>query len=159
MEITNQQWFWNSIIPVITLIVGSFLALLVNYWKEKSNRTTQLKIERLKIYDEKRFQAYLELYGFVSKAYFFYYPPDNAREDFIHLMKRHFFTKVKINYPYFKNDIREKIKMLENQYYCLGEPDFIPQIPFEEFYRSEYLKILNELNQTVEKTFDEWGKV
>ncbi len=74
-------------------------------------------------------------------------------------MKNYFFIKVKINYPYFKNEIREKNKILENQYDCLREPDFIPQVPFEEFYRSEYMKILHELNQIVEKTFDEWEKV
>lgn len=39
MGITNQQLFWNSIIPVITLIIGSLLTSLVNYCKEKSNRT------------------------------------------------------------------------------------------------------------------------
>jgi len=70
-------------------------------------------------------------------------------------MKNYFFIKVKIHYPYLKPDIREKIKILENQYICLGEPDLIPQIPFKKFFRTEYLKTLNELNKTVEKLFDE----
>ena len=156
MGIINQQWFWNSIVPVIALIIGSLLTMLVNYWKEKSNRTTQIKIEKLKIYDEKKFQAYLDLYEFISKAYFSYYPPDNPRQDFISLMKNYFFKKVKIHYPYLKSEVRENIKILENQYLCLGEPDFIPQIPFDQFFRTEYLKILNKLNKATENLFDNW---
>lgn len=155
MEILNQEWF----ISLLSVITGSLLIIIANQLREKSRRKSEIKLEKLKIYDEKRFQAYLDLYEFISKAYSLYYPPDNPRRDFIGLMKKYFFIKVKVNYPYFKNEIREKIKTLENQYDCLGEPDFVPQIPFEKFYKSEYLKILNELNQIVEKTFDEWERV
>lgn len=158
LEIDNQQWSWNSIIPVITLIIGSLLTVFVNFRKEKSNRTTQIKIEKIKIYDEKKFQAYLELYAFISKAYSVYFPLDNPRQDFTQLMKKYFFARVKINYPYYKKGIREKMKILESQYGCLVEQDFVPEIPFEKFYRSDFVKILSELNQSVEKTFDEWGK-
>ena len=158
MDIVKQQWFWIGTFSIISVVIGSILTIAANHWKEKLSRTTQIKLEKLKIYDEKKFQAYVELYGFISTAYSFYWPPDNPRRDFITLMKKYFFTKVKINYPYFKKDIREKIRILENQFECLGEPDFSPSIPFNQFFDNDYLKILNELNTTVEKVFDEWER-
>ena len=156
MDILKQGWFWIGIFSIISVIIGSLLTIVANYYKEKTNRTTKLKLEKLKIYDEKKFQAYLELYDFISMAYSFYWPPDKPRQSFIRLMKKYFFSKVKIHYPYFKKNIREKLKLLESQYECLGEPDFIPIIPFDQFFRTDYLKILNELNVIVEKLFDEW---
>lgn len=156
MEIIKQQWFWISLFSLISVIIGSTLTIVANYWKEKSNRKTQIKIEKMKMYDEKKFHAYLDLYEFLSKAFSMYWPPDNTRQNFIAVMKKYFFAKVKIHYPYYKKEIREKIRIFENQYDSLGEPDFIPNIPFDKFFKTEYLKILNELNETVESIFDKW---
>ena len=153
MDILNQEW----IISLLSVTIGSLLIILANQLKEKSRRKSEIKLEKIKTYDEKKFQAYRALYDFISIAYS-YYPPNDERTEFVHLMKNHFFSKVKINYPYYKKEIREKIKEFESQYQCLGDPDFYPRIPFDEFYRNEYIKILNELNQTVEKIFDEWDK-
>jgi hypothetical protein len=156
MEINLQQIFWNRLFPLITLVLGSILTIVANYWREKSIRNTQIKIEKIKMYDGKKFQAYSDLYEFINKAFSLYYPPDNPREDFINIIKGYFFKKVKINYPYFNKDIREKIKIFEDQYDCLIEPDLIAKIPFEQFYKKEYLKILNELKIKIESIFDKW---
>lgn len=158
MEIIKQQWFWISLISLFSVIIGSILTIFANHWKEKSSRKTQIKLEKIRMYDEKKFQAYIDLYEFISNAYSFYWPPSDPKRDFIALMKKYFFTKVKINYPYFKKEIREKIRILENQYDCIGDSDLNPPIPFEKFFRSEYLSILNELNETVERSFDQWEK-
>jgi hypothetical protein len=156
MEIIKQQWFWISLFSLISVIIGSTLTIVANYWKEKSNRKTQIKIEKMKMYDEKKFHAYLDLYEFLSVAFSMYWPPDYPKQDFISVMKKHFFTKVKIHYPYLKKEIREKIRILESQYDSLGDPELIPNIPVDQFFNTDYLKILNELNETVEKIFDKW---
>src|SRR5690554_6890083 len=158
MEILNQQWFWAGTFSVISVIIGSLLTMCANYLKEKSNRSTQIRIEKLKLYDERKFQAYLDLYNFISQAYSFYWPPDDLRQDFIAVMKNHFFKQVKVHYPFFEKEIRKKIKILESQYECLRDPDFSPNIPFDRFIKDEYLKLLNELNSIVENVFDEWEK-
>lgn len=156
MEIIKEEWFWIGIFSILSAITGSILTIIANHWKEKSRRTTQIKIEKIKMYDERKFNAYLEVYEFISKAYSFYDPFDDPREDFVFLMKKYFYKKAKQFYPYLNSEIREKIKILENQYRCLGDPDLHPRIPFDQFFKKEYLKILNELNDTVEKVFDEW---
>jgi hypothetical protein len=158
MDIIKQDWFWTGTFSIISLVIGSLSTILVIYLKELTNRKTQIKLEKLKLYDEKRFKAYLDLYEFISTAYSYYWPPDEPRRDFVALMKNSFFTKIRIHYPYLKKDIREKLKILESQYECLGDPDFVPNIPFDQFIKTDYLTILNELNSTVEKVFDEWER-
>jgi len=74
-------------------------------------------------------------------------------------MKKHFFVNIKKYYPYFKSDIRAKLKILENQYIYLGDMDIYPQNEFDRFIRNDYLKILNELNILTEKTFDNWESI
>lgn len=156
MEIIKEEWFWIGIFSILSAITGSGFTIIANYWKEKSSRTTQIKVEKIKMYDERKFNAYLEVYEFISKAYSFYDPEDDPRDGFTVLMKKFFFKNVKQNYPYMNSEIREKIKTLESQYICLGNSFLSPQIPSDKFFRTEYLKILNELNKTIEKVFDDW---
>lgn len=152
MDIIKQTWFWTGAFPII----ASIITIIAIYLKEILNRKTKIKLEKLKIYDEKKFNAYLELNEFICTA-FSYFPPDEPRREFVGLMKRHFFIKVKKNYPYIRKDLREKLRILENQYICLGESDFIPDIPFDKFFKTEYLKLLNKLDADIEKIFDKWG--
>jgi hypothetical protein len=159
MNIFDQQWFWTGIISIGSVIVGSTLTILANYILEISKRKTQLKLEKIKIYDKKKFKAYLKLYNFISIAYSYYWPIDNPRRSFISLMKNHFFVKIKKLYPYFKPDIREKLKILENQYISIGDIDLSSPKNFDEFMQDDYLKILNELNITIEKSFDNWESI
>jgi hypothetical protein len=156
--VIKEEWFWLCLFPVLSVIIGSILTIIANTWKEKSRRKTQIELEKIRMYDEKKFQAYTNLDEFLNKAYSYYWPPNEPEQDFITLMKKYYFTKVKVNYRYFKKDIKEKISILESQYNCLRESDFIPQIPFDKFFHSEYLKILNELNEIIQKAFENWGK-
>jgi hypothetical protein len=155
-EIIKKEWFWIGIFSMLSAITGSGLTIIANYWKEKSRRITQIKVEKIKMYDEKKFNAYLEVYEFISTAYSFYAPEDDPKDGFILLMKKYFFKHVKQNYPYMNSEIREKIKILESQYICHDNSFFNPQISSEQFFRTEYLKILKELNDILEKIFDKW---
>lgn len=156
MEILKREWFWAGTFSIISVIIGSLLTILGAYFKEKTSRSTLIKLEKVKIYDEKKYNSYIELYQFISTAFSSYWPPDDPEKDFKDLMKTHFFIKVKNNYPYFNRNIREKLKILETQYICLFEPDFSPSIPFDQFFETDYLKLLNELNINIEEIFDNW---
>lgn len=159
MDNINQQWFWVGIFSIGSVITGSLLTIFANYILEISKRKTQLILEKVKIYDKKKFQAYLKLYDFISLAYSYYWPPDNPRQSFISLMKNYFFVDIKKNYPYFKSEIRDNLRILENQYLYLGDMDLSPPKNFDKFIRNDYLKILNELNIIVEKSFDKWESI
>lgn len=155
MNTINQDLFWTKTYPIITLLIGSSFTFLIFFFKERLRRKTKLKLEKLRIYDKKRFKAYFELNKFIGTAYSFW-PPNEPRRDFIDLMKGYYYPRVRIYYPYFKKNIREKLKTLESQYDCLGNPDLYPKIPFDKFYKTDYLNILNTLNTDVEKIFDKW---
>ena len=154
----EHEWFWTGIFSLISFIVGSLVTLSGIFLKEKLSRSTQIKLEKLKLYDNDKLESYKKLYSFISHAFSSYWPPDEPRKDFNGIMKNHFFKEIKPNYPYYGKKVREQLKILENQYDCLWEPDFIPKIPFDDFFKNKYLEILNELNQIVESTFDNWEK-
>jgi len=100
MDIIKEEWFWIGVFSILSVITGSLLTIIANQWKEKSRRKTQIKVEKIKMYNERKFNAYLEVYEFISKAYSFYDPADDPRQDFVFLMKKYFFKNVKQNYPY-----------------------------------------------------------
>ncbi len=147
----KQDWLWT----VVTTLTGAIIVIFYDFLKERWNRKTQMKLERLKIYDEKRFKAYIDLNEFISIAYSLYWPPDEPRRDFNFLMKNYFFKMVKVHYPYFRKDVREKVNVLADQYLYSDDPDLYI-MPFDKFMKDHYLELLNGLNKTVEKIFDEW---
>ena len=150
MNVLEQSWFWTGAFSIISASIAIYL-------KTTLDRNTKIKLEKIKLYDEKKFTAYLELYDFLATAFAFYWPPDEPRKEFIYLMKNHFFIKVKKHYPYFSKEIRISLKIIGNQYLCIGDPDIQSKVPFEQFYKSEYLKLIKELEKTIEKTFDGWS--
>ncbi len=155
MDFLNQQWFWTGAFTILSASI-TFFGI---YLKERFNRTSKIKIEKLKIYEEKYFNAYVEVYDFISTAYTYFDPTDdNPRKSFIDLMRKHFFIHAKKNYPFIQRNIREKLKILETQYDCIHNPDFDPDIPFDVFIKTKYISILNELNKTIENLFDKWEK-
>lgn len=152
----KQDWFITQIITILPVIVGALLVILNNFWQEKSKRKTQVKLEKLKLYHEKKLKAYQELDEFISLAYSYYWPPNNLRLQFITLMKDYFFKKVRIHYPFYSKAIREKLKFLEDQYIYLDDPDLRPKVTFNDFLENYFLDTINELNKLVEKMFDDW---
>jgi len=142
----------DTIIGAILGLSGVVLGTLLSFLTLRS----QIKIEKIKYFDISKKEAYLKLYNFISLAYNYYWPPENIQSDFVELMKKHFFKDIKTNYLYYNKKIREKIKILEIEYNCIFESDFIPMIPLKEFFKDQYLKLLNELSEMVENIFDKW---
>jgi hypothetical protein len=96
------------IYPVVTLLIGISSTLLILFLKERLKRNTKIKLERIKLYDKKRFNAYNSLYGFINKS-FSLFPLERPREDFVYLIKDHYLLKVRQHLPYFRKDIRGKL--------------------------------------------------
>lgn len=155
MDPINHFSFWTMENPVLTLLIGIISTVIIFWFKESLNRKTKIKLEKLKLYDKKRFDAYYNLYEFISKCYAMF-PLENPRGDFVYLIKEQYFQNVRKYLPYFRKDIRSSLKTIESQYDCLNNSDFHPKIPFDKFVRSNFLDILNTLNSEVEKIFDKW---
>lgn len=143
----NQSWFWVGFFTAI----GSLGGILI---KELITSRSQVKLERLKIYESDVFNAYNELYQFISYAYSLLWPPDEPRRVFIGLMKNSYFKDVKKHMLFFNSEIREILGKFESQYECIGDSDLIPEKPFDEFYEHDLVKLLQSLEKAVEQRAD-----
>lgn len=149
MNFLEESWFWTGAFSIIAASIGIFI-------KELIEKNAKIKLARIRLYDTKKFKAYISIYDFISLAHNNFWPPDEPHRSFKELMKNHYYSKVKKYYPYISKEIRVNLKTIESQYECLGDPDLRPEPPFEQFYRNDYLKLLNELENQIEKTFDNW---
>lgn len=149
MDFISQPWFWTGIFGIVGLIIGSLISVI----RELIAKNRNLKIEKLKLYDSAIFRAYNDLYFFVSTAYSYYWPPENPRTDFLNLMKKHFYPKIKKNFLYYDPDIRDSLKNLEAQFHSLTDDDLIPPVSHKEFFDEYYLKVLNKLENKIEAKY------
>ena len=79
MDFISQPWFWTGIFGIVGLIIGFLISVI----RELIAKNTDLKIEKLKLYDSAIFMAYNDLYSCVSTAYSSYWPAENRRVDFL----------------------------------------------------------------------------
>jgi len=143
----NQSWFWVGGFTVVASLGG----ILIKKW---ITSRSQIRIERLKIYESNVFSAYNELYQFIFRAYNWLWPPNDPARDFRNLMKNLYFKEVKKHMLFYNSEIRKILGILESQYHCMGDPDSIPKKPFDEFYRYDLMKFLDELEKAIEQRTD-----
>lgn len=147
MDFYNQSWFWVGFFTAAASIGG----ILV---KELISSKSQQKIERLKIYESDLFKAYNILYEFISRAYSWLFPPGEPVRDFCNLMESVYRKKVKPKFLYYGPDIRKILEELESQHRCIGDPDLIPEKPFDEFYDKDLLDLLGQLEKSITDKVD-----
>ena len=147
MDLINQSWFWTGFFTLI----GALGAVVI---KEIFSSRSLIRIERIKLYDSKKFKAYNSLYNFISHAYLYLWPPDDRRKDFSALMKNKFYPDIKSMFLYFDSETREVLKTFEAQYECLGDDDLIPPIKQKLFLDEKIIEMLNSLQLRVEKKMD-----
>lgn len=143
----NQSWFWVGLFTLTASLGG----ILIKEW---ISSRSQIRIERLKIYESDVISAHNKLYQFISKAYPSLFPPDEPARDFSGLMKHYYFKKVKVHMLFYSPEIRKILGLIESQYYCLGDPDLRPEKPFDKFYRDDLLDLLGEMKKAVHQRTD-----
>lgn len=147
MEFYNQSWFWAGFFTAI----GSLAGILIKEW---ISTRSQVKLERLKLYESDLFKAYNNLYQFISHAYGCLWPPNDPQQEYKDLMKHWYFKDVKANMLFFNSEIREILRKLESQYDCLLDTDLIPEKPFNVFYDKDLSTLLRKLEKAVKKRID-----
>jgi hypothetical protein len=138
----NQSWFWAGFFTAIASLGG----ILIKEW---ISTRSQVKLERLKIYESDIFKAYNQLYQFTSNAYEWLWPPSDPAQEFSELMKSSSFKGVKENMLFYNSEIREVLEKFESQNTCLRDPDLIPEKSFDDFYRDDLLNLLRKLENDV----------
>ncbi|MEN6424580.1 MAG: hypothetical protein ABFE13_04400 [Phycisphaerales bacterium] len=139
----NEPWFWTGIFG----LAGSTITILAT---GTIQGRTQIRLERVRANETQVLQAYQAIYTFIALAERLLYPPDDNRRDFISIMKS-YLEKVKPHLLFYPKEIRAILQTLEAQYQCLGDPDLIPEEPFEEFMDKRIHKLFLKLSELVEK--------
>ncbi len=147
MQFYDQAWFWMGLFTLIASLGGILI-------KELISARSQVKLERLKLYESDLFKAYNKLYRFVSLAWGVLWPPSDPQRDYLELMERSYFKNVKADILFFNSEIREILVKLEAQYDCLRDQDLIPEKPFDEFYDKDLNKLLCRLEKALKNRTD-----
>jgi len=146
----SQSWFWTGLFTLAGSLIGSLGTLLIKEW---ITSRTQLKIERLKIYESDLFIAHSELYKFIDTAYTYLYPPNNPAHEFQELMEI-YSKSIRKNLLYYTPEIRTILHKLDSQHACLRDHDLIPEKPFNDFYKDDLSNLLTKLKNAVEQRTD-----
>lgn len=143
----NQSWFWAGFFTLIASLGG----ILIKEWVTSRS---QIRVERLKIYESDIISAHKKLYRFISIAYSSLWPPNEPEREFRELMKYEYFKEIKENMLFYSQDIRKILKTFESQYICMGNPDLLPEKSFDEFYDDDLLDSLGELDRSIRQKTD-----
>ncbi|MBI5558778.1 MAG: hypothetical protein HY885_14205 [Deltaproteobacteria bacterium] len=147
MTFLNETWFWTGAFAAI----GSLGAVLI---KEVLSSKTQIGIERLRLHERECLDAYKKLYRFITSLGNALSPPEDPRRDFFDAMKHSYIKEVEPNMLLFTEEIRKMLRELQSQYACLGNPDLIPPMNFDDFIRKRAARLLEELTKAVERQTD-----
>lgn len=147
MEFYNQTWFWTGLFTLLASMGGVLI-------KEYISNRYVLKLERIKLYETDKFKAYSQILNFVSSASSLW-PPSDAETDYIMIMKHDYFENIKPNILYYPPEVRELLKKMEGQYHSITNEDCCCDKPFDKFIDEDFLDIINNLQDIVEKKADE----
>lgn len=93
----------------------------------------QFSIEKLKIHDKDRIEAYKRLLAFSRKLGNEAFPlAENKRSAFVHVMKDEYLQRVELDYVYFSKDITKILDEFESRYVCMTRGELIPEMDTEE---------------------------
>ena len=97
----NQSWFWVGFFTAFASLGGILI-------KELITSKSQVKVERIKIYESDIFAAHRELHNFISRTYHHLWPPENPTNEFREIMDRMYFKDVKKYMLFYSQEIRMK---------------------------------------------------
>ena len=144
-----------SIGNIFSILLGALISWITIWIRESLSSKSQVKLERLKLYDSEVFRAYNDLYRFVRLARL-YWEPGVPREEYIRLIKGSSFKEIMENMLFYSPEIQNDLETLEIQYRALGEPDLIfIEKSFEEFISTDFLDLLNRLETAVKQLINE----
>lgn len=107
-------------------------ALIAAYVAYRASKT-QFSIEKLKIHDKDRIEAYKRLLAFSRKLGNETFPlAENKRAAFVHVMKNEYWQRVELDYVYFSEDTTKLLDEFESRYVCMTRGELIPEMDTEE---------------------------
>lgn len=107
-------------------------ALIAAYVAYRASKT-QFSIEKLKIHDKDRTEAYKRLLAFSRKLRNETFPlAENKRSAFVHIMENEYLERLELDYVYFSEDTTTILDEFESRYFCMTRGELIPEMDTEE---------------------------
>ena len=148
----------NGLLIGIFTLLGVIISSLVHLVSQYLSRRSQAKLEWQKYCQSNLFKAYEGLYRFVSFARIGW-PPSEIRKDFLELMNSSHFKEVSGNMYLFNAEIKNILKQFLAVYYSITDMDSSEnQVDvLDKFYREDFNKLLNRIEEIVETWFKQWA--
>jgi hypothetical protein len=115
----------------------------------------QLEIERVKLFDKDRTEAYRRLLRFAHKLKNHTFPlAEDKRKEFKSIMEQDYFGSIEHDLIYFDDTSIKILDELDSRYVCMTHPDLIPEMDRDEereFLEKKLFGLSEELASQVRK--------
>lgn len=131
-------------------VLGALMGAGISLLKDWLNNRAQFRLEKLRLHDRDRIDAYKHLFAFTGRLSSGLFPlAEKKASAFQSTMKEHYFGKLEFKYVYFTDRIVEILEELEEQYVCMVRPELIPETEYEreEFLEKKLFELVQELRE------------
>ncbi|OGP68788.1 MAG: hypothetical protein A2W27_02200 [Deltaproteobacteria bacterium RBG_16_44_11] len=143
----------NGLFALGGVILGSIGAIL----RDIILRKLPVQIERVRIHDKDRIEAYKELIVFIRDIQNSSFPLAEDKEaDFKEIMKDRYEDKILRNMPYYHKDIIEELEKMESNYLCLTNRDLISEVDCSHFIEEELYQTANKISKEIKAAIKSW---
>jgi len=142
-----------NIINGLFALTGALIGFVSSLIKDLITNRQKITLEKVKIHERNRLEAYKRLFGFAREITSTCFPlAQDKRDTFIGTMERVYKNKIELDYPYFTLQIIEILDRFNDRYICMTDPDLIPEMDRED--EEKFLeKQLYDDAQKIEKLF------
>lgn len=138
----------NGFFTLFGVALGAAGAML----KDIVLRNIPIKLEKIRIHDKDRIEAYKELIVFTKDLQNSTFPAAEYKEDdFKRIMKAKYESIILRNLPYYDSYIIERLEKMEDNYTCLIRPELISEVDCNGFIEKELFPMVNEINKEIKK--------
>ncbi|MFX0212267.1 MAG: hypothetical protein ACFFDT_40210 [Candidatus Hodarchaeota archaeon] len=141
----------NGIIVLAAVAISLFLPIIRDY----INNRTKIHLERLKLHDKDRIEAYKRLFLLARKLKNISFPlAEHKRRDFERVMLEYYIPRIESDAVYFDSDILKILDEFEDNYICMTAPELIAEIhpeETEEFFEKKLFSLSKELQDLVKQ--------
>jgi len=143
------------IINGILILTGIFISLLFPLIRDFINNRSKIRLEKVKLHDKDRIEAYKRLFVFARELRSRSFPlAENKREDFKRTMSKYYNVDILPDSVYFDSDILEILDEFEDRYSCIKAPELLAEIhpeEHEDFFENKLYSLSIKLEELVKK--------
>lgn len=142
----NEGWF---------ALFGAALIIISSIIREVINNRSKIKLERIRIHDKDKLEAYKNLFNFARTITNTYHPlADSELSDFIRTMKGRFKQEIQTHLLYYSTEILKILDKFDEMYFCaMNRADLSTETyeQLQEFIREGFCESAFKLKELIKK--------